>query len=125
MFTIWNALEWRRTGQKSQEVGLHSFNFVTSVMTPIVSLEAAVVLDLHGLDASTQQVFATISPDVLMGNERQGESLSLDKPFYGRRVDQTIWLQSTPMRCMAHNQRLVMTPVDKWRGQRVLPARCL
>lgn len=83
MFTIWNGLRWRRTGQELQEVGLESFNFMTSVITPIASLEAAVVLDLHGRDATTQQVFATFSPDVLMGSERQGESLFLDKPFYG------------------------------------------
>ncbi len=48
-----------------------------------MSLEATVVLDLHGRDTSTQQVVATFSPEVIVGDEIHGvgESLSLDKPF--------------------------------------------
>lgn len=45
--------------------------------------EAAVVLDLHGRDASRQQVFATLSPRVIRGDEAHeaGESLFPGKPF--------------------------------------------
>jgi hypothetical protein len=83
MFTIWNSLKWRRTGQELQGVSLDSFNFVTLVITPIVSPEAAVVLDLHRRDASRQQVFTTFSPQALLGNVSHdlGKSLFPGKPF--------------------------------------------
>jgi len=48
--------------------------------------EAAVVIDLHNRDASTQQVFATLSPEVIMGNpiREPDESASIDShDFYG------------------------------------------
>ena len=60
------------------------FLIVTLVITPIVSPDAAILFDLHGRDASTQQVFATLSPGVLQGSElhHDGESL-----FHGNRSD--------------------------------------
>lgn len=83
MSTIWNSSEWRRTAQESLGVGLDSFDFVTLVLMPIVSPDAAILFDLHARDSSTQQHFATFSPQALMGNESHDdrEPLILGKPF--------------------------------------------
>jgi hypothetical protein len=56
-----------------------------SVTSLIMSPEAAVVFDLHGRNACTQQVVATFSPEVIVGDEihAASELLSLEKSFWG------------------------------------------
>lgn len=48
--------------------GQFVISIVVSVMSLIVSPEAAVIFDLHGRDASTQQVVATFTPQFVEGD---------------------------------------------------------
>ncbi|KAH9017274.1 hypothetical protein EDB84DRAFT_1522173 [Lactarius hengduanensis] len=62
------------------DVNVHNLDHVRlETYRSTVTGEAAVVMDLHGRDASTQQVFANFSPETIVGDvtHREGESTSI------------------------------------------------